>query len=74
MDCAWAQFWDDIFLRAEQQGLSVLPVFDVWADWSSTNTGAQSWANNAYNVAAGKGGTAVTPVELLQSGTTTQTL
>ena len=68
VDCAWAQFWDEVFLIAEQHGLYVLPVFDVWADWNTTNAGTQTWANNVYNVV--NGGPATDPEELLQSGTT----
>lgn len=63
VDEAWAGFWDGVFTMADQNGLRVLPVFDVWADWNTTNTGAQSWANNPYNVI--NGGPAVDPSELL---------
>ena len=53
VDEAWAAFWDTVFDAAAQNGLNVLPVFEVWADWNESNTGAQSWGNNPYNVANG---------------------
>ena len=73
VDEAWASFWDGVFTTAEQNGLLVLPVIDVWADWSETNPGVQTWANNIYNAAnsiCADGvhvcGTAVHPIELFQ--------
>ena len=63
VDEAWAVFWDSVFETAAQNGLNVLPVFDVWADWNMDNTGSQSWANNPYNTV--NGGPAADPVELL---------
>ena len=73
VDEPWAIFWDGVFTTAEQNGLLVLPVIDGWADWSETNPGTQTWANNIYNAAnpiCTDGihvcGTAASPVELLQ--------
>ena len=64
VDEDWAAFWDAVLTTAEQNGLQVLPVFEVWADWNESNTGTQSWGNNPYNVA--NGGPAANPLELLQ--------
>lgn len=66
IDCDWAKFWDEVFWIAEQNGLYVLPVFDVWADWSTTPVGTQSWAYNIYNVT--NGGPFTNPAELLIPG------
>lgn len=79
VDVGWRDFWDDVFDEAEARGLWVLPVFDVHADWREDLTGAQSWANNIYNVASSDCnpasqyytagatcGPATHPIELLQ--------
>jgi hypothetical protein len=50
VDCNWVVFWDDVFTRAEQNGLHVLPVFGVHAQWRAA---LPNWANNEYNSAYG---------------------
>ena len=87
VDCAWLAFWDDVFTRAETNGLYVIPVFDVWADWTTTLGGTQNWAHNFYNSAAVicdpmsidykpgvTCGPATDPLELVTSGSAAQSL
>ena len=64
IDSLWASYWDGVFTTAEQNGLYVLPVFDVWAVWAKTH----AWADNPYNVV--NGGPAVDPAELLTESPT----
>jgi len=82
LDTEWVTFWDDVFTLAEQNGVYVLPVFDVWAGWSTRSSSTQAWATNIYNrnstdPGCANGtlvcGPAVNPVELLDD-TPTRTL
>ena len=83
LDADWVSFWDDVFTLAEQNGLYVLPVFDVWAGWSTRNPNLQqTWTANIYNrnstdPGCANGmlvcGPAINPVELLDD-TPTRTL
>ena len=63
VDELWAQFYDQVFDTAELNGLNVLPVFTVWADW---NVDMQGWANNPFNDA--NGGPFTNPADLLDPG------
>jgi len=63
VDEDWAVFWDEVFDTRAQNGLNVLPVFDVWAGWNDGDR-AQSWRSNPYNAALG--GPAPSPAELLR--------
>ena len=63
VDEAWASFWEAVFDTAEQNGLNVLPVFGVWAQWNNEDQNLQSWDINPYNLA--NGGPAANPAELL---------
>ena len=63
IDCAWAQFWDQVFSVAEQNGLYVLPVLDVWAAW---NVDRRAWQSNPFNAA--NGGPFTNPADLLVAG------
>ena len=65
VDEAWARSWDEVFHLAATNGLYVLPVFGVWADWND-GTRAEAWHRwevNPYSAALG--GSARTPAELL---------
>lgn len=66
VDEAWARWWDQVFDMAEQNGVYVLPVFGVWADWNDGSTGQTFafWPRNIFNVALR--GPASSPTELLQ--------
>ena len=70
VDEPWALFWDQVFATAELNGLNVLPVFEVWADWNDTSGPPQTWANNPYNIA--NGGPATSPADLLPDTPTRQ--
>ncbi len=73
IDAAWACAWDDVFDAAEAAGLYVVPVLDVWSNWSDTLGG---WSHNIFNSAAvGCGtslscGSATSPSDLLIAGPT----
>jgi hypothetical protein len=72
IDETWAAVWDRVLDRARVDGISVMPVFGVWADWNNgvPNLGFQNWNNNPLNSALG--GPAHSPGELVQTGTETQ--
>ncbi len=64
IDAAVLKAWDEILDAAERNGLGVLPVLGVWADW---NDGTRqetwhTWHKNAFNAA--RGGPAKRPAEL----------
>jgi hypothetical protein len=64
IDAGVLKSWDNVLDAAEKQGLAVLPVLGVWADW---NDGSQKetwhrWHENPFNVA--HGGPAKKPGEL----------
>ena len=58
--------WGAILDAAEQNGLAVLPVLGVWADWNdgSGKVVWHAWEKNPYNVS--RGGPASRPAELLE--------
>ncbi len=64
IDPGMLQSWDAILDAAEQQGLAVLPVLGVWADWNdgSNKEAWHTWDKNPFNVALG--GPATHPNEL----------
>ena len=66
VDEEWAARWDRVFDMAAENGLYVLPVFGVWADWNDGRTGERwhYWDKNPFNAA--RGGPAAAPAELLQ--------
>ena len=64
VDENWALFYDQVFDTAELNGLNVLPVFTVWADW---NVDAHGWLINPFNDA--NGGPFTNPADLLLDGT-----
>jgi len=62
----WAARWDRVFDMAAGDGLYVLPVLGVWADWNDGSKGERwhFWDRNDFNAALG--GPAGSPTELLQ--------
>lgn len=65
IDEAWARRWEQVFDQARADGLYVLPVFGVWADWNDGSRGEtwHGWETNPYNAA--KGGVGRVPAEIL---------
>ena len=83
LDLNWATNWDNVINAAENDGLYVLPVLDVWSNWS-TNPLVSGWSRSVYNVASLTCSMydpmhthtcrpATDPSELLLSGSDTQT-
>jgi hypothetical protein len=72
VDEAWAAYWDGIFDLAARNGLFVLPVFGVWADWNDGSKGTiwHAWDRNPYNQELG--GPAQAPSELFRDTRTRQ--
>jgi len=70
----WAQDWDGFFNRAQANGISVIPVFGVWADWNTgtPDWGSALWMYNPLNPA--NGGPLDQPQELFLAGSATQNL
>jgi hypothetical protein len=67
----WAENWEGFFDQAEAYGISVIPVFGVWADWNSGKPADYHyWQYNPLNKA--RGGTVVEPWELFQPNSDTQ--
>jgi hypothetical protein len=64
VDEAWTKRWEQIFDMAAKNGMGVIPVFGVWADWNdgSKNETWHSWHKNTYNVKLG--GPAKSPKQL----------
>ena len=65
VDAGMLQSWDAILDAAEKEGLTVLPVLGVWADWNdgSNKETWHAWDKNPYNAA--NGGPAEHPEALL---------
>ncbi|MDR3577875.1 MAG: hypothetical protein P4L50_28765 [Anaerolineaceae bacterium] len=72
VDEAWAQKWEQVFDKANADGIDMLLVFSGWFDWNngSPNYGYSTWGSNAMNAA--NGGPAKTPAELFKNGSITQ--
>lgn len=68
----WAQDWDRFFDQAENDGIFVLPVFGVWADWNNgkPDYGSPFWKYNPLNQA--NGGPINSPIELFLPDSDTQ--
>jgi hypothetical protein len=51
----WAQDWDNFFDEAQADGIYVIPVFGVWADWNggTPDWGSPLWQYNPLNSANG---------------------
>jgi hypothetical protein len=68
----WAQDWDRFFDEAQADGISVIPVFGVWADWNNgtPDWGSPLWQYNPLNLA--NGGPVSSPGDLFISNSATQ--
>jgi len=55
VDVGMLQSWDAILDAAEKEGLAVLPVLGVWADWNdgSNKETWHAWDKNPFNAAHG---------------------
>jgi len=64
IDAGMLRAWDEVLDAAEKQGLAVLPVLGVWADWNdgSKQETWSRWDRNPFNAA--QGGPAKRPDEL----------
>lgn len=74
VDEAWAARWEEVFDHAAGDGIHVIPVFGVWADWNDgvPDHGWKAWEWNPLNAA--NGGPVRSPAELYASGSTAQRL
>ena len=60
----WVKTWDQYFDQAQADGIYILPVFGVWADWNSgkPDLGSPFWKYNPLNTA--NGGSFTDPTQL----------
>ena len=68
----WARDWDGFFDQAQADGIYVIPVFGVWADWNNgtPDWGSPFWQYNPTNQT--NGGSLGSPAELFTSNSDTQ--
>jgi hypothetical protein len=67
----WARDWDGFFDQAQADGIYVIPVFGVWADWNNGKPAEfHFWQYNPLNMA--NGGPLDSPTGLFQSDSDTQ--
>ena len=68
----WVKNWEGFFNQAAADGIYVIPVFGIWADWNSgkPDLGSDGWKYNPLNTAWG--GPFNTPTELFRNGSTLQ--
>jgi hypothetical protein len=71
VDQSWAVKWDQVFDKAQADGIYILPVFSGWFDWNA-GSGYSTWKSNPLNQA--NGGPVKTPAELFQKGSATQAM
>ncbi len=71
VDQGWAAQWDQVFDKAQADGIYILPVFSGWFDWNA-GSGYSVWKSNPLNQA--NGGPVKTPGELFQKGSVTQSM
>ena len=71
VDQSWAAQWDQVFDKAQADGIYILPVFSGWFDWNA-GSGYSTWKSNPLNQA--NGGPVKTPGELFQKGSATQNM
>lgn len=64
----WLAQWDSIFDEAAEQGIFIIPVFGVWADWNDEPREWSNWDENPLNSVNGGPGTL--PGELFSSSDT----
>jgi Glycosyl hydrolase catalytic core len=72
VDEKWVQDWDSFFDQAQADGIFIIPVFGVWADWNNgkPDWGSPFWQYNPLNTA--NGGLVSSPDELFQPDSTAQ--
>ncbi|CAG0935027.1 hypothetical protein TFLX_03851 [Thermoflexales bacterium] len=70
----WAKDWERFFDQAAADGIYLIPVFGVWADWNNgtPDWGSPLWLYNPLNAA--NGGPVEAPGELFQLDSATQQL
>jgi len=71
VDLRWAAQWDQVFEKAQADGIYILPVFSGWFDWNA-GSGYSTWKSNPLNQA--NGGPVKTPDELFQKGSAIQSM
>ncbi len=71
VDESCAAKWEQVFDKAEADGIYILPVFSGWFDWNS-GTGYSTWKSNPLNAA--NGGPVKSPAELFQKDSPAQNL
>ena len=69
----WLKTWDQFFDQAQADGMYVMPVFGVWAEWNSgkPDLGSSLWQYNPVNTA--NGGTFTDPTQLFVPDSKLQT-
>jgi hypothetical protein len=69
----WLKTWDQFFDQAEADGMYVMPVFGVWAEWNSgkPDLGSSLWQYNPVNTA--NGGAFTDPTQLFVPDSKLQT-
>ncbi len=70
----WARNWEMLFDKAAADGIYIIPVFGVWADWNNgtPNYGGGLWQYNPLNRA--NRGPLTAPSDLFRSGSPAQTM
>ena len=71
VDQPWASQWDQVFDKAQADGIFILPVFSDWFDWNA-GSGYSTWKSNPLNQS--NDGPVITPGELFQKGSATQNM
>lgn len=71
VDETWALQWEQVFDKAKEDGIYIMPVFSGWFDWY-TGTGYSTWKSNPLNQV--NGGPIKTPAELFEKDSATQVL
>ena len=68
VDPNWVAQWDQVFDKAEADGIYILPVFSGWFDWNA-GAGYSTWKSNPLNKV--NSGPVQSPGELFQKGSAT---
>jgi hypothetical protein len=70
----WFSHWDRLFDAAQAQGIYVIPVFGVWADWNNgiPDYGGDLWQYNPLNIK--NGGAVSDPATYFDADAEAQTL
>ena len=74
LDETWAGNWDQVFDKAAESGINIIPVFAGWFDWNNgtPDYGYSTWNSNPLNKA--NGGPTEKPGELFQKDSLTHSL